>query len=69
MILSTPFLSPKDRHSLQLAINYINQDPWNTSPEITTSTRFLGYPLGSPLYANNYLIKIISNFSTTVTKL
>jgi hypothetical protein len=61
-------LSPSDQYHLHRAIKFLSTDPWNTSPEITTGIRFLGYPLGSHAYAQQFLNTAITKFSTITTK-
>ncbi len=61
-------LSPINNYLLQRAIKFLSTDQWNTSPEITTGIRFLGYPLGSNTFAKQFLDKALSKFNTLTIK-
>jgi hypothetical protein len=61
-------LPPDQAQHLQEALDFLIAHG-APSPEITTGVRFLGFPLGNQSFAQQYLTKSISTYSTTLDKL
>lgn len=65
-------LSPQDHFHLQSTIDYLKESSGSqTSPKITTGARFLGFPIGSATFANEYNTTKSSfdTFNTDLSKL
>ena len=65
---SSPPLPPPERQALQAALDYL-QEHGNTTPEITTGTRLLGFPIGSMTFADGYLNLATEELQTNTTRL
>ena len=69
-ILTTTTGSPTQHPAIVEALTYIQQQAGAaTNPELTSGTRFLGVPIGSRDFANQFLSEAADTYATHLTKL
>jgi hypothetical protein len=64
-----PYLSSHNRFDLKSTIEYLKESLGSqTSPEITTGAHFLGFPIGSASFTNDYITKLFATFNNDLSK-